>query len=116
MNRKFELALTSDDTENICREIRDDINDLVSAINGITNDINEVRIIIADAENLLIDLRVTLSSSNNAEFLRKIRLEIMAVERTRDNAKQKLFELEAAHEGLSRQLSTLQDQASANGC
>jgi len=110
------LALTRDDSESICREIRDNINDLVSALDGLNEDISEVRGIIAAAETLLIDLRVTMNDSSNPEFRRQIRSEIIRAEATRDNARQKLFEFEAAHKGLSRQLSSLQDRASANGC
>jgi len=110
------MAFTRDDTESICREIRDDINNLESAINGLNDKISNAREIAALAENLLIDLRVTLNSSNNPEFRRQIRSEIIATERTRDSARQKLFRFEAAHEGLSRQLGSLRGRASANGC
>jgi len=110
------MALHRDDNEDVCRQIRDDINDLVSAMDGINQDIRDVREIIVDVENLLIDLRVTLNNDNNPEFRRRIRSEILTAEGTRDSARQKLFELEAAHEGLSRQLNSLRGRAIATGC
>jgi len=110
------MSLTRDDGEDICREIRNGINDLMSEIDTANSTIQEIRSRISAAEDKLIGLSVMLNGSNNPEFRRGVRLEIQESERIRDQNKQQLSEFEARVEDLTRQLNSLRDRALANGC